>query len=130
MSCVCVPLELVIFAHSCSQRVKADSREDKVWSGWRKCKLVSEITCGAQCWGAGQIVVERRPQCSTRGMGSTLLHLRFLLFCTSGLLHLEDPFSPTRNHEWGDGRRGGRLELKKAHLLRALPACNLFDIVN
>lgn len=71
MSCVCPP-ELVIFAHSCSQRVKAVSREEKVWGGWRKWKLVAEITCGAQHWGAGQIVVEGSPQRSIPGRGSSL----------------------------------------------------------
>lgn len=121
---------LVIFAHSYSQGVKADSREGKGWGGWRKCKLVTEITCGAQHWGAGQIVVEGSPQCSIQGKGCTLLCLGFLLFRTSSLLHSEDHFCPTRNHEWGDGRSGGRLEVQKAHLLQALPACNLFDIIN
>jgi len=59
-----------------------------------------------------------------------LAALGFLLFCTSSLLHSEDPFSPTRNHEWGDGRSGGKFEVQKADLLQALPACNLFDIIN
>lgn len=75
--------------------------------------------------------------CADRGGGQPpaqhpreRIQLGFLLFCTSSLLHSGDHFFPARNHEWGDGRSGGRSEVQKAHLRRALPACNLFDIIN
>lgn len=98
--------ELAIFAHSCSQRVKADSKEEKVLECWRKCKLVAEITCGDR--GGGQLPMQHPRE---------RIHLGILLFCTSSLLHSEDHLSPARNHEWGDGRNGGGLEVQKAHLL-------------